>query len=50
MEGGSGVPQYYSKLIVSEEETYTSVKVRLEEKSVVEWPFDFWDNVDKCRF
>lgn len=32
MEGESDVPQYFSKVKVLEEETYVSLRVRLEEK------------------
>ena len=35
--------------MVFEEETYASLKDRLEEKTTLEWPFEFWDNDDKCR-
>jgi hypothetical protein len=49
MEGESVVPQYFSKVKVLEEETYASLRVRLEEKSTLEWPFQFWDNEDRCR-
>lgn len=41
MEGDSTVPQYYSMLKVFEEETYALLKVCLEEKSTLEWPFEF---------
>ena len=49
MEGNSVVQQYYNKLKVFEEDTYTSLRVPLEDKSVVEWPFEFWDHDNKCR-
>ena len=41
MEGDFIVPQYYNKLRVFEEEMQASFMVRLEEKSTLEWPFEF---------
>lgn len=49
MQGNFVVPQYYNKLEIFEEETYASLRVCLEEKLVLEWPFEFWDNDSKCR-
>jgi hypothetical protein len=43
MEEDFGEPTFYSKVKVSEDKTYTSPRLRLEEKSTLEWPFDFWD-------
>ena len=48
MEGDYVVLQYYSKSKVFEEEKYVSLMVCLEEKSELDWLFDFWDDGDKC--
>ena len=44
LKGNYVVPQYYSKLKASEEKTYASLKVHLEENLTLEWPFEFWNN------
>ena len=49
MEGDFGIPKFYSKVKVFENETYASLRLRLEEKAALEWPFEFWDNEDRCR-
>ena len=49
MEGDFGIPKFYSKVKVFENETYASLRLRLEEKTVLEWPFEIWDNEDRCR-
>jgi hypothetical protein len=49
LESDFAMPQYYGKLKVFEEETYASLRVRLEEKLALEWPFEFWDHDDNCR-
>jgi hypothetical protein len=41
MEGDFAMLQYYDKLKIFEEEMYTSLKVCLEEKLVLEWQFEF---------
>jgi hypothetical protein len=41
MKGGYAVPKYCNKLKVFEEETYVSLRVRLEEKLALDWPFEF---------
>ena len=48
MEDDFGIPTFYSKVKVSQDETYASLRLRLEEKLALEWLFDFWDN-DDCR-
>jgi len=49
MEEDFGEPTFYSKVKVSEDETYASLRLRLEEKSALEWPFDFWDKEEGIR-
>jgi len=38
MEGDFGVPTFYSRLELLEDETYTWLRVCLEEKATLEWP------------
>lgn len=49
MEEDFGEPTVYNKAKVSEDETYASLRLRLEEKSALEWPFDFWDKEEGSR-
>ena len=44
-----GIPKFYSKVKVLADETYASLRLRLEEKQALEWPFQFWDKEDCCR-
>ena len=48
MEADFGIPTFYSKVKISQDETYALLRLHLEEKSQLEWPFDFWDN-SECR-
>ena len=49
MEDDFGEPTFYSKVKVFQDETYASLRLRLEEKSAMEWPFDFWDKEEGSR-
>ena len=49
MEEDFGVATLYSKVKVSADETYASLRLRLEDKAALEWPFEFWDNDDQFR-
>ncbi len=49
MEEDFGVATLYSKVKVSADETYASLRLRLEDKAALEWPFEFWDNDYQIR-
>ena len=49
MDVGYSIPEFYSKVKVFVDETYASLRIRLEEKEALEWPFEFWDNEEHCR-
>jgi len=49
MEADFGVPKFYSKVKVFEDKTYASLRLHLEEKAALEWPFKFWDNEEQYR-
>lgn len=39
-------PQFYKKMVF-EEETHTSLRLCLEERTMLEWLFEIWDNDKK---
>ena len=39
MDADFGIPKFYSKVKVSIDETYASLRLQLEEKQALEWPF-----------
>lgn len=49
MEGGFVELRYYKKMKVLKEETYALLRLHLDKKSALMWPFEFWDNDDKCK-
>ena len=49
MEEDFGVATLYSKVKVPADETYASLRLCLEDKAALEWPFEFWDNDDQIR-
>lgn len=49
LEGEFSIPTYYSKVKVVQDETFDSLRARLEGKGALEWDFDFWDMEESCR-
>ena len=49
MKGDSIVPQYYSKMKVFLGGNVCLTQGLFDKESRLEWPFEFWDNDDKCR-
>ena len=49
MDVDYSIPEFYSKVKVVVDETYASLRACLEEKQALEWPFQFWDNEERCR-
>ena len=49
MDADFGIPKFYSKVKLLLDKTYASLWLRLEEKQALEWPFQFWDNEERCR-
>ena len=49
MQTNFPIPAFCSKVKVFEDETYALLRMRLEEKVALDWPFEFWDNKAHCR-
>ena len=49
MDSDFGMPSFYNKVKVFQDETYASLRLRLEEKAAIDFVFDFWDNEQRCR-
>ena len=49
MDADYSILEFYSKVKVLLDETYASLRICLEEKQALEWPFEFWDNKEHCR-